>query len=220
MPQIIKYILLFTFFMAGQNSVLVSGQEFVMSSVQARCYSEKSGIIQVNQIKGKSPYIIVLSADSLRKSEIKRSTLLKEDHYLLKEISAGKYYISIICADGQISTQIAMIEQPPQLVPGKISVESYPSSQTALDGVIIAHPNGGTPPYSFSWQGNSVKGTNSKISDVGKGIFKCNIIDSHGCGPVSATIFLNTKPASKPTSSLQYLRKNNIVERTGQLLFS
>jgi hypothetical protein len=222
MPQIIKYNLMFALLFGGLNFTPVSGQELTLSVIPAKCFADKSGIIQAKLVKGTAPYIIILSVDSLRKAEIKRSPLLKEAVYSFKDISAGRYFVTTICGDGQIYSQIALIDQPSQLRPGKISVETYPGSESAMDGIIMANPVGGTPPYSFSWQGTGAKGNDNKISGVGKGIYKCNIIDSHGCGPVSATIFLGPKVASKSTSYFQSncIRDNNLIEKVAHLFNS
>lgn len=211
MPKIIPFSLLLVLLIGGINSINIISQELSVLTWPARCFAEKSGIIQAKFANGQSPYIFILSKDSLHKSEIKRSPLLNEGTFTFNNISAGKYFITSICGDGRVFSQVALIDQPSQLSPGKISVEVYPGSASAMDGVIKANPIGGSLPYSFSWQGTNAKGTENKISGVGNGIYKCNIIDSHGCGPVSATIFLGTKPASKSTSLIRLKRNIDIT---------
>ena len=203
MPKIIPFSLMLVLLFGGINITNIFSQELSVLTWPSKCFAEKSGIIKAKFANGQSPFIFILSKDSLRKSEIKRSPLLSEGTFTFTNVAAGKYFITSICGDGSVFSQVTLIEQPSQLVPGKISVEVYPGSSAAMDGVIKANPVGGTLPYSFSWQGASAKGTENKISGVGNGIYKCSIKDSNGCGPVSATIFLGTKPASKSTSLLR-----------------
>lgn len=210
MPQFYKYYIVFGLICGGQAMALALTQDFDLSSTAAKCYAEKSGAVQVKFNEGIAPYIFVLSLDSLRKSEIKRSPILKVGDFSFKEIAAGKYFVTAICGDGKVYSQKTAIDQPPQLRPGKISVESYPASVSAMDGVILANPTGGTIPYIFSWQGIGAKGSDKKISGLGPGIYKCTITDSHGCGPVSATIVLKANVSSKATSYFNYSSSDNI----------
>jgi hypothetical protein len=209
MPNYLKHLSTFILLSISVNMALAIAQDLSILITPAKCYNEKSGTIQVKLSKGASPYIFIVSKDSLHKSEIKRSPLLKEASFSFSGISAGKYYITAICGDGKVYSKAATIDQPPQLMPGKISVESYPRTISARNGVIVANPAGGIPPYIYTWQGNGISGSDSKISGIGTGTFKCSIIDSNKCGPVSATIFLGTKPATKSTGYLHFNRNRN-----------
>ena len=205
---------MFAFLSGGFNLTFAVSQALSLSESAAKCFSEKSGSIQAKVNIGSAPFIFILSADSLRKSEIKRSPLLKESSYLFNEVAAGNYYVTAICSDGKVYTQYAIINQPPQLRPGKISVESFPSSVSSMDGIVIANPTGGTPPDLFSWEGAGTNGTGKKISGLGNGIYKCTIKDSQGCGPVSATIVLRPKTSAKSTSYFYYKSggNNSLIE--------
>lgn len=222
MPQFIRYHLLFICLSLTVNIELLSGQDMDLAITPAKCFSEKSGSVQIKISKGITPYIFVLSLDSLRKSEIKRSPLLKEGIYSFKEIAAGKYFVTAICGDGKVYSQKAAIDQPSQLRAGKILIETYPSSASAMDGSIVSNPMGGTPPYIFSWEGAQAKGTGNKISRIGIGIYKCTVKDSQGCGPVSSTIFLGSKAASKSTSCIHCINpgNNNLIAESVHLIIN
>jgi hypothetical protein len=114
MPQIIKYSLMFALLIGGLTFVRISGQELTVAVGPAKCYAEKSGFIEAKLSNGTAPYIIILSRDSLRKAEIRRSPILQEAIYSFKEISAGKYYITTICGDGATYSRAAVIDQPSQ----------------------------------------------------------------------------------------------------------
>ena len=222
MPQITRYSIMFALLYGNFNLTLVIGQDLILAESAAKCYSDNSGSIQANLTMGNAPYLFILSSDSLRKSEIKRSPLLKESTYIFNEVAAGNYYVTAICSDGKVYSQHAIINQPPQLRPGKISVEASPSSVSSMDGIVIANPTGGTPPYIFSWEGIGVNGTDKKISALGNGIYKCTIKDSLGCGPVSCTIILRSKAAAKSTSYFYYKNggNNSLIQEAVYLIIN
>ena len=171
---------------------LVAGPELSLTLTHVKCYAAKSGAVKLSFSEGNAPYIYILSNDSVHKSEVKRSPLTNEISYLFSEIAAGKYFITAICSNGKAFTKSFIIEQPVQFLPGQISVDSYPSSASAKDGIITANPKGGVLPYSYKWQGNGINGSEKKISGVSMGIVKCSITDGNGCGPVATTIALKT----------------------------
>jgi hypothetical protein len=199
MPKISNHIALSILFVLALLTS-VSGQELTFSVTPTRCFAEKSGMVKLLISNGISPYIFILSKDSLHKSELKRSPLTKNGSFVFSDIPAGKYYVTAICSDGKAFCKSLTIDQPAQLLPGQIKVEAYPSSASSNDGALLVNPTGGIPPYTFSWQGIGVKGIENKISGLSTGIFKCSIKDSNGCGPVSVTILLKSKSESKSTS--------------------
>jgi hypothetical protein len=191
MPKKSKYIYLLIVFNFAAIT-MISGQEISVQVTPVKCFGDKSGSVKLLLSKGIAPYIYILSKDSLHKSEIKRSPISNDLNFLFSGVAAGNYFVTAICGDGGVSIKSLNIEQPAQLLPGLISIEAHPSSSSSKNGILIANPKGGNPPYSFSWQGIGVKGTESKISGLGMGIYKCSITDSNGCGPVSSTAVLKT----------------------------
>ncbi len=191
MPKKIKcfYLLIVFVFAAG---TMISGQEISLSVTPVKCFGGKSGSVKLILSKGIAPYIYILSKDSLHKSEIKRSPISNELNFLFSGVPTGRYFVTAICGDGSVFIKSLNIEEPSQLLPGLISIEAHLSSASSKDGILIANPKGGNPPYTYSWQGIGVKGSESKISGLGMGIYKCSISDSNGCGPVSSTAVLKT----------------------------
>ena len=191
MPKKFKYLYLLIVFVFTSGAV-ISAQEISLSVTPVKCFGDKSGSVTLNLSKGIAPYIYILSKDSLHKSEINRSPISNDLNFLFSGVAAGRYFVTAICGDGRTSIKSLEIEQPPQLLPGLITVEVHPSSASSKNGILIANPQGGNPPYTYSWQGIGVKGSESKISGLGVGIYKCSVTDSNGCGPVSSTAVLKT----------------------------
>lgn len=173
-------------------------QELTINPTAANCYNEKSGRLLVKYSGTAAPFIFVLSADSLRKSEIKRSPLCKKGIFVFDGLPGGRYFVSVLASNGKVNTVFAHVEQPSQLLPGKIIVRTNPTRE-ANKGEVVARVSGGSPPYSYKWQGAMASGNDSVLSEIPNGIYKCEIKDSHGCGPVAATVLLKFKASAKDT---------------------
>lgn len=191
MPKKLNYFYLIIVFVFASET-MISAQEISFSVKPVKCFGDKSGSVNLHLSKGIAPYIYILSKDSLHKSEIKRSPILNDLNFIFSGVAAGRYFVTAICGDGKLCIKSCDIEQPSQLLPGLITIETHPSSASSKNGTLIANPKGGNPPYTYSWQGIGVKRSECKISGLGVGIFKCSITDSNGCGPVSSTAVLKT----------------------------
>jgi PKD repeat protein len=74
------------------------------------------------------------------------------------------------------------------------------SCNTCTDGWAVAHPYGGTAPYTFSWSPSG--GTNATATGLHSGMYYCFVTDSNGCnvynsvfiGPDSCSAFFTIVP--------------------------
>ncbi len=97
-------------------------------------------------------------------------------------VPAGIYYLTATDGAGCITIDSVTVTQPNVLAFNIDDVVS-PSCFGLTNGSIHLHAEGGTLPYTYTWQddqGTSL-GNNSSITNVGVGNYFVTVVDSHGC---------------------------------------
>jgi hypothetical protein len=111
--------------------------------------------------------------------------------FTASNLAVGKYFLLIKSDKGLSFTRNVEIQQPEKLQTGRITVEKKLSALDASDAILKTVPEGGVPPYTYSWNIETEQKHSPEIKNVGQGTYSCIINDSNNCGPVKATILFN-----------------------------
>ena len=119
--------------------------------------------------------------------------LLKNDTtiFIASGLCAGKYFIEIKSDKGFSYTESVEVPQPYKLESGKILIDKKLSALNASDAILKASPEGGVPPYTYSWNIEGEDKNSPAIKNVEQGTYSCTINDANHCGPVKTTILFN-----------------------------
>ncbi len=119
----------------------------------------------------------------------------------ISNVSAGAYFCEIIDKNGCKDTQTVNILQASSLVMN-LAQQQNVDCKGQTTGSIQMHANGGTPPYTYTWNPNA--GNGPLISNLSAGSYTCTVKDAEGCLFFkSATI---TEPANPLTISINNLQ--------------
>ncbi|MCS6935549.1 MAG: S8 family serine peptidase, partial [Chitinophagales bacterium] len=91
----------------------------------------------------------------------------------------GIYYVTVTDANGCWDVGSVEVREPEAVTATFTYVR--PSAVGASDGSITAHPNGGTPPYTYQWLGGH---TGATLSGLSAGMYFITITDDNGCTAV------------------------------------
>ena len=103
----------------------------------------------------------------------------------------GQFLCEIYDANGCFSYELATIVEPSAITTSTSSIN--PSGSGSLDGEATVVANGGTPPYSYSWDDPNYQ-TSATATGLNPGTYNVTVIDANGCtesvsvelaGPVS-----------------------------------
>ena len=106
-------------------------------------------------------------------------------------LSSGQFLCEIYDANGCFSYELATIVEPSAITTSASSIN--PSGSGSLDGEATVVANGGTPPYSYSWDDPNYQ-TSATATGLNPGTYNVTVIDANGCtesvsvelaGPVS-----------------------------------
>ena len=93
-------------------------------------------------------------------------------------LPAGSYTVTVTDDQGCTETATVQVNEPPAL--GVSIVNTPETCSGSADGTAVATPNGGTPPYSYSWNT-----TPPQLSDTATGLtagtYTVTVTDSLGC---------------------------------------
>lgn len=129
--------------------------------IDANCYGEASGAIDITLIGSSSPYSVVWSNG--------RTT---ED---INQLVAGPYEVIVTDANGCRATKSISINQPDDF---NITYVSYPSLCGFSTGVVQTSIQGSTGPYNYLWSNGF---TGASVSGLAVGIYSLTVVDSKGC---------------------------------------
>ena len=113
----------------------------------------------------------------------------------LSNISAETYYYTITDINGCTLSDSTILMNP---VPLSVNMESIsPSCHDSQDGQLIAIPDGGTPPYEFSWDNGVQEDT---LSMVGFGLYTLELTDANDCETTNSVVLSVPLPLSYSSS--------------------
>ena len=146
----------------SKKAPLKSPLTIAVSAQNTDCATDPSGSATVTAIGGKSPYTYQWSNG--------------ETTSTITNLVAGGYFITVTDALGSIKNTVITVQASNRLVL-MFDQRSIVCSGQA-DGKVVAIPEGGVAPYTYSW----ADGTNkSFISGVSEGMYMVTVTDANGC---------------------------------------
>ncbi|MFK8005310.1 MAG: gliding motility-associated C-terminal domain-containing protein [Saprospiraceae bacterium] len=95
----------------------------------------------------------------------------------LTNLSIGTYTVTITDSNGCTGTESFIV--PNACNPITIGANTTPESSAGNDGSISAFSNGGTEPYSYTW--NIAGGSNGNLTNLAAGTYTATVTDANGC---------------------------------------
>ena len=137
-------------------------------STPVSCYGGNDGTATVTVNGGQQPYTYLWSNGGGANS--------------ISNLSAGTYYVQVTTNNGCITSDSIIVIQPQE----PLSITSITSSVSCNgdnNGAAIGLANGGTAPYTYSWNTVPVQTTNTAMG-LSAGNYLVTVIDAHGCQAV------------------------------------
>lgn len=160
----------------SEPSITLSGTQVVTN---VSCWNGTNGSIDLTPIGGTAPYAIDWG-----------NGITTEDR---SGLTAGVYHVTISDTSGCAILSIP-ITQPDTSLHATVQITNV-NCFNGSDGAIDLIPDGGTSPYTYSWNNGD---TLQDISELTSGVYTVNLTDSLGCTTsLSATI---TQPAAVTNS--------------------
>lgn len=119
-------------------------------------------------------------------------------------LNNGSYAVTVTDNNGCNTTQNITISQPQPLSFGLINQQNV-SCFGGNNGEVSININGGTAPYSYNWNNNSLP-NNSTINNLTAGVYLLSITDANGC--IANNQYIITEP---PTLIASISSFNNIT---------
>lgn len=134
---------------ANSSSLLTS-----VANVKPSCSGDADGSITVTPLNGVAPFSYIWSNGSTTNSS--------------GSVIAGFYTVTITDAAGEVAISTFEIKNPELITVGISKVGNN----------LNAMPEGGTPPYTYSWSNGEIYASNNNISF---GTYSVTVTDSKGC---------------------------------------
>ena len=168
------------------NSIVISPPMVDLDKlVDVSCNGGSDGMIMLDVFGTAYPFTFLWSNGSTNQN--------------ILNISAGTYTVTVIDANGNSTLETYVINEPPLL--------TALINQSMLD--LIVNVNGGTPPYSYTWNTGD---TLSTITPLINGNYTCTVTDKQGC---IATLFFTV--SNVPTSILDINSDKKLIKITDVL---
>jgi len=148
-----------------------------ISTIDILCNGASTGVITVNSTSGSAGPPYLYSWSNGHNDPINQS------------LSAGTYSVTIYDGDGCFNTFTSTIFEPSIITATLVATDI--SVNGANNGTISAAASGGSPMYSYSWNGpNNFSSTSSVINGLSSGIYTLTVQDANGCEQIF-TQFIN-----------------------------
>jgi hypothetical protein len=182
------------------QAAFCSEPEFILMPASVSCNGKTDGSLSVKVLNISSPHTIRIIKEC-QNDTIFRS-IDNENELALQNLKAGTVKLDLLLNNEIILSSHALITEPSALTGNKIQIVKAPSAESACDGVLLAEPSGGKPPYSFLWSENAGSSSDSRVNNICMGIYRCQINDSNNCGPVyiSIAVLKNTLKKTSDTN--------------------
>ncbi|MBL7805203.1 MAG: T9SS type A sorting domain-containing protein [Saprospiraceae bacterium] len=143
--------------------------------VPVSCFNGNNGSALANVSGGNPPYSFTWSNGQTAAQ--------------ITDLTAGAYFVTVADATGQTVSGGTNISQPPVL--GVIAYASAQLCDVFPDGLAIAVPYGGTPPYNYLWS-NGI--SNAQNNGLTAGTYTITVTDGLGCTTsTNATVIYNAE---------------------------
>jgi gliding motility-associated-like protein len=140
--------------------------------VDARCFQETNGSIQVTAQGGTAPYRFNWTSEGFRRTTTDP---------MISGLPTGNYTLEVLDANN-CSTIInnIFVDQPLLLEADIESLINDPVCPDAENGTAFIDAKGGTPDYQFFWSNNPTV-DNQATDGLAQGIYTLEIFDANGC---------------------------------------
>ena len=217
LPYIKPFLLLLTGLILTTGFLFADPVVINTSSTDLTCFNSNDGTITVNITSGTANYNYYLSTGNFYffpgYVHVATATGESSTTHVFSGLDVGTYYILVTDVHNDIGYSTESITEPPALSGGVITVEKALTCYDGNDAILLAHPSGGTGPYTYAWYyDNPTPPTNYVFTGVttvdytvaGRGKYYVLVDDANGCGPISsATIsFIEFINDSVPLSLL------------------
>jgi gliding motility-associated-like protein/uncharacterized repeat protein (TIGR01451 family) len=168
--------------------VLIRERDFTVSTIitQPLCHGDL-GSIYLAANDAEPQYFFSLYSGGVLVNSVGP---IVENNYAFENLNPGTYTAVVETEDGCIDTQEITIIDPPLLtVTAAITIPL-----TCTDGEITVYPLGGTPPYFYFVNSNTVFQTVPEIVVTSAGVFDIIVVDSNNC-TAETTITIEAIPA-------------------------
>ncbi|MCX7861787.1 MAG: gliding motility-associated C-terminal domain-containing protein, partial [Bacteroidales bacterium] len=140
------------------------------------CHNANDGKIELTVSGGITPYTYTWSNGA--------STAT------VSPLQQGNYSVTITDANGCSITQADLqVINPAPLQVQTIAIN--PRCYNTNDGMLVAVPNGGTPPYYYQWSGNV---NNDTLANIAAGTYMLTVVDKNFCYITTSVTLTNTLP--------------------------
>ncbi|MBK8416191.1 MAG: SprB repeat-containing protein [Bacteroidetes bacterium] len=151
----------------------------IAGTQNVNCFGDLSGNIDITVSGGTQPYTFVWSNGAT-----------SED---LSNIGAGTYTVSISDANGCTESLSVTISQPAASLSANAQVTANVSCNSGANGSIDLTVNGGTIPYTYSWNNGAVT---EDLNGITAGLYIVTVTDANGC------IVIDSAEVTEPVSAL------------------
>ncbi len=130
-----------------------------------------------------------------------------------EQLSAGSHTVTITDENGCFAVAQTNIQEPAAILIEKFAktdVLCYGGST----GAMSVTPEGGTPPYDYSWSGGQ---TTQAIGDIAAGTYDVTITDANGCTIIGSESI--RQPSEPLTADLQGVQVSCFGNDDGQIIF-
>jgi hypothetical protein len=160
--------------------------EFLLNSqgTDVLCNGESNGSILTSASGGTAPYVIFLNNQII-------------DPVILNQLPTGDYEIYGVDSHGCMSPTSQITLDEPLALSNTFTV-TLASAINSFDGSIFSAVEGGTPPYSFIWEGQ--QSTESNLVYLNPGWYSLTILDSNDC-EYSDSVYLGLLNTNKLADS-------------------
>jgi hypothetical protein len=163
--------------------------EVKLSATSVTCYGGNDGEIKVSISNASSAYTIKLYDKTPAVKQKTLEVITTSDSIVqFVDLPAKKYFILVTDdKSNRFQGEIVVDEPGPFKYMGH-QVDLFPTSSKANNGQITLVITGGTPPYSFKWNGDTKNQTTQTAKGLAYGIYSCEINDANKCGPLRPSI--------------------------------
>lgn len=133
-----------------------------VSSTPVNCFGQSNGSASVSVSGGSGSYNYLWSNNATTQS--------------ISGITAGNYTVTVNDGTGCVQTLTVSVTQPTVLA-GNVSKTDV-TCNGLCNGIAMANPTGGNPPYHYSWSNGS---TTSSATGLCPSVYNVTITDSKGC---------------------------------------
>tara|TARA_R110002049_G_scaffold309289_2_gene520264 strand:- start:47523 stop:55880 length:8358 start_codon:yes stop_codon:yes gene_type:complete len=169
--------------------VQVRQRDFTVASVitQPFCNGEK-GSVKLAASDVRPQYFYSISQGG---NLINSVGPIVESDYTFNNLNPGSYSVTISTEDGCTYTGDIEIIEPPLLT----ATSALTKPLTCTEGEITVYPVGGTPPYYYFVNSNTIFQTEPEIAVTTSGVYNITVVDSNNC---SAETFITVEAMLPP----------------------